>query len=131
MGVRGQNQISIRRVLLNLSGMLGLTYLQKTRNLTSPNGLAPSQNMPRKDNLHGVRDHHRRIEQVWAPIITGLGFTDHRVSSNLGPLGQQLLTKGFEAIDTSLGLLQTRLLKPNPTKNIHLLLRVKKPSPRA
>lgn len=65
--------------------------------------------MPRKDNLHGVGDHHRRIEQVWAPIITSLGFTDHKVSSNLGPLGQQLLTKGFEAIDTSLGLL------PNPT----------------
>ena len=76
---------------------------------TSPSGPASCQSMPSKENLHGVGDHYRRIESTRAPIGVGLDSTDHRDSSNLGPLGSNLLTKGANANDTSSGLL------PNPT----------------
>ncbi|XP_023918256.1 uncharacterized protein LOC112029807 [Quercus suber] len=54
---------------------------------TSSNGPAFAQTMPRKDSLHGARDYSRRTELVWTPIVTGLGSTDIRDNSKLGPLG--------------------------------------------
>ena len=93
---------------------------------TSPSGLASCQSMPSKENLHGVGDHYRRIESARAPIGVGLDSTDHRDSSNLGPLGSNLLTKGANANDTSSGLLPNPTSQAQPIESICLLLRVKK-----
>lgn len=81
---------------------------------TSPSGLASCQSMPSKENLHGVGDHYRRIESARVPIGVGLDSTDHRDSSNLGPLGSNLLTKGANANDTSSGLLPNSTSQAQP-----------------
>lgn len=82
--------------------------------------------MPSKENLHGVRDHYKRNKPVSAPKTAGMGFTEHKVSSNLGPLGQQVLTKGANATDSGLGLLPNSTSQAQPHRKLPSSIKWKK-----
>nr|POF17180.1 hypothetical protein CFP56_39704 [Quercus suber] len=77
---------------------------------TSPKGTALTQNMPRIDSMHGAGDHTKRMESVWTPKSNGLGLTDQRSRSKVGPSGTGLLSKGAEVFEKGIGPLTS--LKP-------------------
>ena len=70
---------------------------------TLPNGPAFAQGMTRKDSLHGTGNQSKRTKSVWTPIDAGLGFTDVRDNTKVGPLDGFGLTKGVEASDPGVG----------------------------
>ena len=93
---------------------------------TSTSGPAFAQSMPHKDRLHGAGDHSRRSEPSWTPIVACLGSTDIRDSSNLGPLGSLVLTKGAEACDIGIGPLPNSFSLAQPYRSNPLSVKGKK-----